>query len=226
MLYRMSFPSPERFEALDHLEGFSHGFTRRCPGIEVAVEKELAVKRLWPHYEAAIAELGFPRGALVTGEQVHGADIALVDGGTDRGRPLPGVDGLVCGGTGTLLGVFVADCCAVYLVDPVSGSFGLVHSGVRGTESEIVPRAIRMLESEFGARPETMRAQLSPCIRPPDYETDFAAEIRVQCEDCGVPRDSIFDSGVSTATHLGRYYSYRMEKGKTGRMLALLGRRL
>jgi copper oxidase (laccase) domain-containing protein len=33
----------------------------------------------------------------------------------------------------------------------------------------------------------------------------------------------IHDSGVCTACDLDRYYSYRVEKGKTGRMLALVG---
>src|SRR5919198_141002 len=33
----------------------------------------------------------------------------------------------------------------------------------------------------------------------------------------------VADSGVCTACKLDRYYSYRAEKGKTGRMLALLG---
>jgi copper oxidase (laccase) domain-containing protein len=33
----------------------------------------------------------------------------------------------------------------------------------------------------------------------------------------------IHDSGVCTACDLTCYYSYRVEKGKTGRMLALLG---
>jgi len=63
--------------------------------------------------------------------------------------------------------------------------------------------------------------QLSPCIRPPHYEVDFAAEIVRQCRASGVK--TIHDSGVCTACDLKRYYSYRAEKGKTGRMLALLG---
>jgi len=33
----------------------------------------------------------------------------------------------------------------------------------------------------------------------------------------------IYDSGVCTACDLEHYYSYRAEKGRTGRMLALLG---
>jgi polyphenol oxidase len=42
-----------------------------------------------------------------------------------------------------------------------------------------------------------------------------------QCRAAGVTQ--IHDSGVCTACDLERYYSYRAEKGKTGRMLALLG---
>jgi hypothetical protein len=33
----------------------------------------------------------------------------------------------------------------------------------------------------------------------------------------------IHDAGACTACDIDRYYSYRAEKGKTGRMLALLG---
>ncbi|PYL69986.1 MAG: hypothetical protein DMF22_10430, partial [Verrucomicrobia bacterium] len=62
---------------------------------------------------------------------------------------------------------------------------------------------------------------LSPCIRPPHYELDFAAEIVRQCRALGVKE--IHDPAVCTACDLDCYYSYRAEKGKTGRMLALLG---
>lgn len=221
----MFYPSPERFPALEALEGFVHGLTTRCPGIDVAADKEAALDRLRPHFESSIAEAGFSAADLVTGEQVHGAEVAVARAATEREKPLPGIDGLICGEPGTLLGVYVADCCAVYLVDPESRSFGLVHSGKAGTRLEIVPRAVAALESEFGARAADLRVQLSPCIRPPDYEIDFAAEIREQCLASGVPEKAIFDGGVSTARNLERYYSYRVEKGKTGRMLAFLGRR-
>jgi copper oxidase (laccase) domain-containing protein len=62
--------------------------------------------------------------------------------------------------------------------------------------------------------------QLSPCIRPPHYEIDFAAEIVRQCRELGVT--AVHDCGVCTACDLARYYSYRAEKGRTGRMLAFL----
>jgi copper oxidase (laccase) domain-containing protein len=55
----------------------------------------------------------------------------------------------------------------------------------------------------------------------PHYEVDFAAEILRQCCTLGVRQ--IHDCGICTACDLHHYYSYRAEKGKTGRMLALIG---
>jgi polyphenol oxidase len=79
------------------------------------------------------------------------------------------------------------------------------------------------MSEEFGSDPEDLIVQLSPCIRPPHYEVDFAAEIVAQLKQCGVSQ--IFDCGENTGSDLRRFYSYRMEKGLTGRMLALLALR-
>jgi copper oxidase (laccase) domain-containing protein len=73
----------------------------------------------------------------------------------------------------------------------------------------------------FGSDPTKLVVQLSPCIRPPHYEIDFAAEIIQQCRAFDVQH--IHEPSTCTACDLGRYYSYRAEKGKTGRMLAVLG---
>jgi copper oxidase (laccase) domain-containing protein len=73
----------------------------------------------------------------------------------------------------------------------------------------------------FDSDPADLVVQLSPCIRPPHYEIDFVSEIIRQCRALDVQH--IHDSGMCTACDLGRYYSYRAEKGKTGRMLAVLG---
>jgi copper oxidase (laccase) domain-containing protein len=120
-----------------------------------------------------------------------------------------------------LLGIYVADCCAVYIVDPKTPAIGLVHSGRKGTELGVVTNAITQMIARFGSRPLDLIVQLSPCIRPPHYEIDFAAKIIEECRAQGVLE--IHDCGVCTACHIDLYYSYRAEKGRTGRMLALLG---
>jgi copper oxidase (laccase) domain-containing protein len=130
------------------------------------------------------------------------------------------VDGLITRDPKVVLGIHVADCCAVFLVDPQQSAVGLVHSGKKGTELNIVGIAVQKMAAEFGTRPADLVAQLSPCIRPPYYEVDFAADIVRNLMRSGVGQ--VFDSGQNTGADLERYYSYRMEKGRTGRMLALL----
>ena len=137
------------------------------------------------------------------------------------GREFPACDGIITNQRSVALGIYVADCCAVYIVDPKTPAIGLVHSGRKGTELGVVTNAIRQMIERFGSDPANMIVQLSPCIRPPHYEVDFASEIIRQCRALGVQH--IHDSGTCTACDLGRYYSYRAEKGKTGRMLAVIG---
>ena len=157
---------------------------------------------------------------FMTAQQVHGKEIAVIASPIAKDQCFDGCDGIVTNQRGVSLGIYVADCCAVYLVDPIRGAIGLVHSGKKGTELGIAKKGIEMMAAEFGSQPSDLVAQLSPCIRPPHYEIDFAAEIVRQCREAGVK--NVRDCGICTACDLDRYYSYRAEKGKTGRMLAFL----
>jgi hypothetical protein len=218
----------EQFPALSAIGICRHAFTRRIPGIDVSSDKAEVLKRLDAAHHEVRNAIGLGDWPLFTAEQVHGNKIAVVEravasavpSGVD-GREFPGCDGLVTSERGVALGIYVADCCAVYIVDPRTPAIGLVHSGRKGTELGVVPNAIRQMIDRFGSNPANMIVQLSPCIRPPHYEVDFAAEIVRQCRASGVKE--IHDSSVCTTCDLDRYYSYRAEKGKTGRMLALLG---
>ena len=214
----MSAPLVETFPALAALRGIAHGFTTRIPGLDVKTDRESALQRLDAAHAAARAELGLAGKRFVFGEQVHGREIAVVD--ESSAAPVPGVDGLITASPGVTLGVYVADCCAIYLADPVRRVIALLHSGRKGSELGIATAAIARMRADFGCEPADIVAQLSPCIRPPLYETDFAALIVAQCRAAGVAQ--IYDCGVCTGANADRYYSYRIERGKTGRMLALL----
>jgi polyphenol oxidase len=220
----------EQFPALSAIGICRHVFIQRIPGIDVSHDKAEVLERLDTAHREIRNATGFGDWPLFTAEQVHGNKIAIVDravasavlSGAD-GRELPGCDGIITNQRSVALGIYVADCCAVYIVDPKTPAIGLVHSGRKGTELGVVTNAIRQMVERFGSDPATMIVQLSPCIRPPYYDIDFAAEIIRQCRALGVQH--IHDSGTCTASDLGRYYSYRAEKGKTGRMLAVIGLR-
>jgi YfiH family protein len=194
----------------------------RVPGIELSHDKAVVLENLDKVHREARQILGLGERKFITVRQVHGDRIARVDSAQTTDHCFEGCDGLVTNQRDVCLGVYVADCCAVYLVDRNSRAIGLVHSGKKGTALGIVRRAIESMRQEFGIESGDLIVQLSPCIRPPHYEVDFAADIVRQCRNVGI--EEIFDNGVCTACDLGHYYSYRAEKGRTGRMLALLAR--
>lgn len=212
----------QRFTALGAIAGVRHRFLLRQPGVEVEVDRVRAISNLAEHYRAGVEGMGFALSQVATAEQVHAVEIAEVCVPAGFGRPIAGVDGLITTRVGVLLGIYVADCCAVYIADRGGRAVALVHSGKKGTEGGIAPAAIAAM-GDLGIPPTDLVVQLSPCIRPPLYEADFAAAIRRDCLDAGVPAGQLFDSGDCTGADLDRYYSYRVEKGRTGRMLALLG---
>jgi copper oxidase (laccase) domain-containing protein len=210
----------EQFPALRSLGEVIHCFIRRVPGIDVAHDKAEALRRLDGVHREVRAEHGLAGKPFLTAQQIHGNEIAVIDRAVERDECFEGCDGMITNQPGVALGIYVADCCAVYLIDPARGAIGLVHSGKKGTELGIVGRTIEQMTTRFGSAPRDLIVQLSPCIRPPHYEIDFAADIVRACRERGVI--NVHDSGVCTACDLDRYYSYRAEKGKTGRMLALL----
>ena len=216
----MQFPF-EQFPALSAIGICRHVFTQRIPSIDVSNDKAEVLKRLDSAHREIRKAVGMGDWPLVTAQQIHGNKIAVVDTPLKTDKEFPGCDGIITNQRGIALGVYVADCCAIYIVDPGTPAIGLVHSGRKGTELGVVTNAIAQMIEQFGSKPADLIVQLSPCIRPSHYEIDFAAKIIEQCRDQGVRE--IHDSGVCTASDLEHYYSYRAEKGRTGRMLALLG---
>ncbi|MEP6709946.1 MAG: polyphenol oxidase family protein [Verrucomicrobiota bacterium] len=210
----------EQFTALESSGVCRHAFIRRIAGIDVFCDKAEALRRLETAHRNIRRTIGVESWPLLTAEQVHGNKIAIVDGPVESSKQFAGCDGLITNQEKILLGIYVADCCAVHIVDPKMSAIGLVHSGRKGTELGVVTNAITQMIARFGSRPSDLIVQLSPCIRPPHYEIDFAAKIIEECRAQGV--NDIHDSGICTACHVDLYYSYRAEKGRTGRMFALL----
>ena len=213
---------------LARLNAFPENFARfitRIPGVEVGLDRESVISALTPTHENVLRLGGIDPRYLRRAQQVHGNRVAIV-GDIGYSFPVEGVDGLYCGGVADCcLGIYVADCAAVWVYDTVSGSRGLVHSGKRGTEQNIVGELFARMYKVLGVHARNCIAVISPCVRPPHYEVDLPPAICGQLREAGVLPENIVDSGLDTAANLETFYSYRAEKGCTGRMLALFGRR-
>lgn len=217
------FPFIETFPALSSINGLIHGFVLRSPDIDVDADREVALARLEAFHREQLALLGITKDHLVTGEQVHDCAVVGVDGSQPTSDHFAETDGLMTATPGQFLGVYVADCGAAFIVDPVRRACALVHSGKKGTELGIAPRAIASMGEAYGSDPADLLVQLAPCIRPPAYEIDFAARIVTDCVAAGIPEEQVIDCGTCTSSDPERYYSYRIEKGRTGRLFAVIG---
>jgi len=164
-----------------------------------------------------LEEAGLPKDYGI-GEQTHGVGVAVVNQG-GNGKVIPAVDALITRQKNLSLVIRVADCGPVWIHCKKTSAIGLVHSGRKGTEAGVVGATIRRMREEFGSEPSSMMALLGPCIRPPHYDVNFAGEILRQLEREKVGK--VVDSGLCTASDLTRFYSYRTEKGQTGRHFAV-----
>ena len=209
----------EQFPPLTAVPRVLHTFLRRVPGLDVRTDRETAMARLAAIQRTSLDELGFAGIPLARAEQVHSNKVTTITAPPFE-TPAPGADALVTTLPRIALGIHVADCAAIYLIDRHRRGIALAHSGRKGTELDIATATVEALLTATGAQPSDLIAQISPCIRPPHYEVDFAAEIRAQLARAGLRE--IHDCYTCTFSNPDAYYSYRREEGSTGRLLAAL----
>lgn len=205
---------------LNALPGVKVSFFARIPGVPVVVERAEAMQILAPHHHSMLQDTGLGSRPFITAEQIHGNSIAVVDEVGPDQPAIPGVDGLFTTRRNVTLGIYVADCAPVWVLARDGSAGALLHSGKKGSEPGIVLRGIALMQERAGIRPEDLIVAIGPCIRTPCYDVDFAAWIRADAKKAGA--GIILDDDICTACHPERYYSYRREKGLTGRMLATL----
>ncbi|MDX2225637.1 MAG: polyphenol oxidase family protein [Verrucomicrobiae bacterium] len=212
--------APEPFEQFAPVLGWpvAHFFTVRVPKVDVKGEKAVVVPRLEEFHRRISGQQGVDFDRVIRCEQTHGDGSVYVDGNTLS--PVPVVDGLFTDRPGVALGIHVADCAPVYVYDARTPAIALIHSGRKGTEADIVGKTLDRMMGRFGSGPSDYRVFIGPCIHACHYETDIAPMIQDQCRQRGIGQ--VADSGICTACHPDRYYSYRMEQGRTGRLFAVL----
>ncbi len=192
--------------------------------------------------------------SLVAVSQVHGTHVVVVDEAflgqartrCENGFRLalgPQADAMVTASRGVGLMIKIADCQAVFLVDPVRRVIANVHCGWRGSVQNILAATVRVMAERFRCRPADLLAAISPSLGPccaefrhfereiprdlwtfqvrPTY-FDFWAVSRHQLTACGVRPENIHTAGECTVCRRDKYFSYRGEK-TTGRMAAVVG---
>jgi YfiH family protein len=162
-------------EKLEPVSGAHFAFTDRWGGVSAVPYEELNLggavgddaEAVRTNRELTAKALGLDPGRVVWMNQVHGADVARVDG---PNSPLTsGIDGLVTATRNLALAVLTADCTPVLLADPVAGVVAAAHAGRPGMVAGIVPATVEAM-IDLGADPARIAARTGPAVCGRCYE--------------------------------------------------------
>ncbi|WP_449478689.1 peptidoglycan editing factor PgeF [Streptomyces abikoensis] len=230
----------------NHASGAHFAFTDRWGGVSAAPFDELNLggavgddpAAVRANRERAAASLGLDPADVVWMNQVHGREVAVVDGPWGTAE-VPPVDGVVTARRGLALAVLTADCTPVLLADPVAGVVGAAHAGRPGLVAGVVPATVERMIT-LGADPARILARTGPAVCGLCYEVpermraevaavvpeawattrqgtpavDVAAGVRAQLARLGVMMSG--QSHICTLESAD-HFSYRRER-TTGRL--------
>lgn len=167
------------------VSGAHFAFTDRWGGVSAVPYEELNLggavgddpDAVRTNRELAAKSLGLDPALVVWMNQVHGPDVAVVDGPW-LSAEIPSVDAVVTARRGLALAVLTADCTPVLLADPVAGIAAAAHAGRPGMVAGVVPTAVRAMV-ELGAEPERIVARTGPAVCGRCYEVpdEMRAEV-------------------------------------------------
>ncbi|WP_406167836.1 peptidoglycan editing factor PgeF [Streptomyces sp. NBC_00996] len=158
------------------VSGAHFAFTDRWGGVSAVPYEELNLggavgddpDAVRTNRELAAKALGLDPAQVVWMNQVHGPDVAVVDGPWVS-SVIPSVDAIVTVRRGLALAVLTADCTPVLLADPVAGVVAAAHAGRPGMVAGVVPAAVRAMV-ELGAEPDRIVARTGPAVCGRCYE--------------------------------------------------------
>lgn len=179
--------------------------------------------------------------------QVHGTAVVQAD----HAAPEQEADGLWTAAPGVVLAIQTADCLPVVLADSEGRAVAALHAGWKGLAGGILQKGVKTLRGALGPGARIL-AWLAPRIGPESFEVggdvleameknlpqaglafapgpkpgkwmaDLACLAREALAQEGVAAEDVSDCGLSTAADPQRFFSYRRDKGRTGRHATLV----
>ena len=201
------------------------------------------------NHEKLFKVFGRPYSSRFDVWQVHGKTILFSEAPRPPEKKHPPADGIFTDKPEVTLIMRFADCVPLVFHDPVQKVVGIVHGGWQGTLLCIGAEAVKAIHERYGSQASDLRVGLGPSICGKCYQV--GEEVRKQfLKSWGVEAEQFFaktenglfldlwganewtlrqagvaqieNSGFCTAEHLDEWYSYRKEKGVTGRFAVVI----
>lgn len=199
-----------------------------------------------PQREYLNKACGFSLPAVVNIRQIHGVRVLCIGcrflKGQRSKKDYQKADALITNRPAIPLAVRTADCLSIFFYDPENRAIGLCHAGWRSTHKQIAVKTVRAMKKRYGTQPKNLKIGFGPCIRPCCYEVGenmkkmFSRDVqkrrskfflnlprvnRRQLLSCGVRPGNILDHKECTCCNK-KYYSFRRQGKKAGRMFSLM----
>jgi polyphenol oxidase len=161
-----------------------------------------------------------------------------------------GVDAFVTDIPNVALMIQVADCQVILMFDPVKKVVAAVHAGWKGLAQNISLETIKIMHQKYGSDPSDILVGISPSLGPccaffsnpekelpPNFKNYIDKQKRVdlwsysinQLQKIGIKKNHIELARICTQCNngqsiegTGRFFSFRGEKGITGRFGVLI----
>lgn len=225
------------------LEGFDQVEDEKLEELKVA-SQQLAIS-------AALENCGLGFDKVLTVRQCHHENVLVVRDVDSLVPDVDSIycDGIISNRSGMIFAVKTADCLPILVFDPENRVVGALHAGWRGSYRRILPKSLRRMEHEFGTRVDQVRLAFGPSARACCYEIgeevashfsrygsralserngatylDFTEVNMLQAESIGVLPGHMSRMDYCTVCNQDpRFYSWRRESGRTGRLLNFIG---
>ena len=189
--------------------------------------------------------LGFQPEQVLHSHQVHGNRVLV----GRRAGAFDGYDAIITNQMNIFCSVTTADCTPILIYDAGRKVVAAIHAGWRGTVQQIVSNTLQQMKAEFNTQGRDCFAYIGACIdensyevgeevavhfsspykRFDDYKQKYFINLKAANQDqlltFGIPNVQIEVSPFCTYLDNEDFFSHRKEKGKTGRMLAVIGMR-
>ena len=173
-------------------------------------------------------------------------------GAADYDSAFAGTDGVYTAEKGILLTLCFADCVPLFFSVPKRGLIGAAHAGWKGTAGGIAGEMVKALRGE-GADPEDIHVLIGPSICSSCYAVDDKVIEKVQklleehdekpynliskgqysldlkqanalvLKKAGIPAEQIGQTSFCTSCDRDLFFSYRRDKGCSGRIMSFIG---
>ncbi len=223
----------------------THGFSTRWGGVSKAPFNELNLggsddnqNLILENRKIALQKLNYSLNELSNLKQVHGTQVCLAKASTQQEG-----DALVTNQKGVVLAVSIADCYPILFYDEKNKVIGAAHCGWRGTLGRLAKKTIlKMLE--LGSDITEIKVAIGQGISQKNFEVgqevieqfknanfpeycwknrniDLIACIKFVLLETGLSEKNMWS--MNRCTFEDDFFSYRQDKGLTGRMWAVIG---